>query len=101
MTAYNIPPHVCRAVAERESYELRRRLQGYDGDHPFPSLHTIHAASTRLADVEDIRAVMDFIGDAELALLGEASHGTHEFYAHRANITKHLIIESGFRRCVR
>ena len=60
----------------------------------------IHTAATPLADVEDVWALVDFIGDAELALIGEASHGTHEFYAHRANITKHLILESGFRAVV-
>lgn len=31
----------------------------------------------------------------ELVLLGEASHGTHEFYAARAEITKRLILEQG------
>ena len=44
----------------------------------------IHAALTPLTDVEDSQMVVDFIGDAEFALLGEASHGTHEFYASRA-----------------
>jgi putative phosphoribosyl transferase len=39
VTAYNIPPHVIRAVAEREGHELMRRLQDYRGDRPFPSLH--------------------------------------------------------------
>jgi erythromycin esterase-like protein len=36
------------------------------------------------------------IGDAKLVLLGEASHGTHEFYRERARITKRLIEEKGF-----
>jgi putative phosphoribosyl transferase len=39
VTAYNIPPHVIHAVAEREGRELQRRLQAYRGDRPFPSLH--------------------------------------------------------------
>ena len=34
--------------------------------------------------------------DADLVLLGEATHGTHEFYAARARITKRLIREAGF-----
>lgn len=33
---------------------------------------------------------------ARYALLGEASHGTHEFYRERAEITKRLIAEAGF-----
>ena len=36
------------------------------------------------------------IGEARFVLLGEASHGTHEFYAARAEITRRLIREKGF-----
>lgn len=36
------------------------------------------------------------IGDASYVLIGEASHGTHEFYKVRAEITKRLIVERGF-----
>lgn len=36
------------------------------------------------------------IGDARYVLIGEASHGTHEFYRIRAEITKRLIREHGF-----
>jgi len=39
---------------------------------------------------------MELIGDASLVLIGEASHGTHEFYRERAQITKRLIKEKGF-----
>jgi erythromycin esterase-like protein len=35
-------------------------------------------------------------GDATFVLLGEASHGTHEFYRERAQITKRLIEEKRF-----
>lgn len=38
VSAYNIPPHVIRAVAERERAELERRLQEYRGTRPMPSL---------------------------------------------------------------
>src|SRR5687768_6347178 len=57
----------------------------------------IRTTLTPLSDLEDTQPGVQCIGDAELALLGEASHGTHEFYAHRANLTKKLILESGFR----
>ena len=40
--------------------------------------------------------VMTLIGDARFALLGEASHGTQEFYRERAEITKRLITEKRF-----
>ena len=43
------------------------------------------------------RDVLDeLIGDARVVLIGESSHGTHEFYAARAEITKWLITEKGF-----
>jgi len=40
--------------------------------------------------------LLELIGDARFVLLGEASHGTHEFYRTRAEITKRLIAEKGF-----
>ncbi len=40
--------------------------------------------------------LLDRIGHAPVVLLGEASHGTHEFYRLRAEITKRLIRERGF-----
>src|SRR5487761_2074815 len=47
-------------------------------------------------DARDYDALVDRIGDARLVLLGEASHGTHEFYRERARITRRLIAELGF-----
>lgn len=41
-------------------------------------------------------ALMRLIGPNRFALLGEASHGTHEFYRERAEITKRLIVEKQF-----
>ncbi len=45
---------------------------------------------------EDYDGLLDLIGDADVVLLGEASHGTHEFYRERALITRRLIEEKGF-----
>jgi erythromycin esterase-like protein/predicted phosphoribosyltransferase len=45
---------------------------------------------------EGLDTVMDLVGDAHFVLLGEASHGTHEFYSQRAGITRRLIEEKGF-----
>jgi erythromycin esterase-like protein len=44
----------------------------------------------------DYDPLLHEIGDAPYVLLGEASHGTHEFYKARAEITKRLIVEKGF-----
>lgn len=48
------------------------------------------------AVVPDYDSVLEHIGDASLVLLGEATHGTHEFYQERARITERLIVERGF-----
>lgn len=45
----------------------------------------------------DYDPLLELIDDARFVLIGEASHGTHEFYRHRAQITKRLIVEKGFR----
>ena len=47
-------------------------------------------------DHDDYDALLALIGDARIVLLGEASHGTHEFYRERARISKRLIGELGF-----
>ena len=44
----------------------------------------------------DYDPLMELIGGARFVLLGEASHGTHEFYRGRAEITKRLIKEKDF-----
>ena len=49
------------------------------------------------SDPHDVDAIVDAIGDARIVLLGEASHGTHEFYATRAAVTRRLIESHGFR----
>ncbi|CAA0094089.1 putative protein [Mycolicibacterium vanbaalenii] len=48
------------------------------------------------AGVPPTEALEEIIGDARIVLIGESSHGTHEFYAARAAITKWLIQDKGF-----
>src|SRR6478672_7526002 len=43
-----------------------------------------------------LEALEEIVGDARIVLIGESSHGTHEFYRARAEITKWLIEEKGF-----
>lgn len=45
---------------------------------------------------DDYDALLDGIGDARVVLLGEATHGTREFYRERTRITRRLIEERGF-----
>jgi erythromycin esterase-like protein len=44
----------------------------------------------------DFGRLLERAGAARFVLVGEASHGTHEFYSERAEITKRLIAEHGF-----
>jgi erythromycin esterase-like protein len=63
-----------------------------------PSKSVVKAAAhlLREGEISDYDPLLDLVGDARFVLLGEASHGTHEFYRERAQITKRLIIEKGF-----
>ncbi|HVW83213.1 MAG TPA: erythromycin esterase family protein [Bryobacteraceae bacterium] len=54
----------------------------------------VHPLTGSAADYDPL---LEFIGNARFVLLGEASHGTHEFYRERARITKRLIRERGFQ----
>ncbi|GAA2218716.1 erythromycin esterase family protein [Micromonospora olivasterospora] len=49
-----------------------------------------------LLDPGDLDVLLDRVGDARVVMLGEASHGTHEFYTWRAAISRRLIEEKGF-----
>jgi protein-L-isoaspartate(D-aspartate) O-methyltransferase len=63
---------------------------------PLPEL--IAAAAEALPDISHpgFAASFDRFGDARVVLLGEATHGTSEFYRARAAITRRLIEEHGF-----
>lgn len=50
----------------------------------------------KLESSEDLDPLLERIGDSRYVMLGEASHGTSEFYTWRAEITKRLINEKGF-----
>ena len=56
-------------------------------------------AAEPLPDIEDpaFAALFDRYADARIVLLGEASHGTSEFYRARAAITRRLIERHGFK----
>jgi erythromycin esterase-like protein len=54
------------------------------------------AAEPLAGSPNDYDSLVDLVGDARFVLIGEASHGTHEFYRERAVITKKLIYQRGF-----
>jgi erythromycin esterase-like protein len=47
-------------------------------------------------DADGLAPLIEAIGDARLVLIGEATHGTHEFYSTRAELTKALISRHRF-----
>src|SRR5688500_14735910 len=49
---------------------------------------------------DDFTSALELANDRRFVLIGEASHGTHEFYRLRAELTKRLIQQQGFRGVV-
>ena len=57
----------------------------------------IREKAVELKNTSDVaEEILALVGDASFVLIGEASHGTHEFYKYRAEITKRLIAEKEF-----
>ena len=61
-----------------------------------PFAHGRNAIRPLAGNEHDYDGLIDSIGESRWVLIGEASHGTHEFYRERAEITKRLITERGF-----
>src|SRR5690606_16044600 len=65
----------------------------------FSGLPDLRSVSSRFYDLNTdvhLDPLLESIGDSRYVLLGEASHGTHEYYTWRARISKRLIKEKGF-----
>ena len=56
----------------------------------------IRTLATPLQSLSDLDPLVARLGSVRFACIGEASHGTHEFYVWRAELTKRLIDEKGF-----
>ncbi|WP_395746115.1 erythromycin esterase family protein [Prosthecobacter sp.] len=56
----------------------------------------VRAAAREITSCRDYDELLELAGAAEVVLLGEATHGTEEFYAVRAELTRRLIVEKGF-----
>ena len=65
-------------------------------DHDAAALDEIRSLARPLRSEADLDALVDRVGDARLVLLGEASHGTSEYYRWRTAITMRLVVERGF-----
>jgi erythromycin esterase-like protein len=64
---------------------------------PASATGVLAEAAHRLDGLADCEALARLAGNARIVLIGEASHGTHEFYEFRAQVTRRLIEEYGFR----
>jgi erythromycin esterase-like protein len=59
-------------------------------------IEALRARALPLENDADLDPLMERIGDARIVLLGEASHGTHEYYTWRDRISRRLIAEKDF-----
>lgn len=57
---------------------------------------SVRSIARPLRSLSDLDPLLDRIGDARHVLLGEASHGTHEYYTWRTMLSRRLIEEKGF-----
>lgn len=60
------------------------------------AVELIRNRSTAITSMPDLNPLIEKAGNARVVLLGEASHGTHEYYTWRTYISKRLIEEKGF-----
>lgn len=79
--------------------EIRPKLKTVSIAKPAPLSDLIEKSAIHIPSIDsvDLSGLMKRIGDARVVLLGEATHGTAEFYDMRARITKELIQHKGFR----
>jgi len=59
-------------------------------------LDEIRRHAQRLTDLSDLDGLVAQIGHSRLVLMGEATHGTQEFYRLRAELSRRLIVDMGF-----
>lgn len=80
-----------------QSARSQRRVESLRGSDRLPAL--IEEVATPLEAIESapLEGLLERIGNARLVLLGEATHGTAEFYDMRARISRELIEKKGFR----
>jgi protein-L-isoaspartate(D-aspartate) O-methyltransferase len=77
------PARPSRTAKDVPEKDLARKIA--DAVEPFDSI-----------DTTDLRLLLRRIGDKRIVLLGEATHGTSEFYRMRERISRELIAEKGF-----
>lgn len=56
----------------------------------------VHKRAVKLSSPEDLNRLVTMAAERDLVLLGEATHGSHEFYVWRDRLSRRLISEQGF-----
>lgn len=64
---------------------------------PLGAIAALDAGAHPLRTASDLDPLVAAMAESRVVLLGEATHGTHEFYDWRATITRRLVTEHGFR----
>lgn len=75
---------------------MRRQFSPHADSRQEEQVHAIRQWACPLHSKAGLQPLFERIGDARIVMLGEASHGTHEFYTWRTHISKKLIEEKGF-----
>lgn len=91
-------------VSDSEVHDLLATPTVTGDADPGPQVGTLSdaAAAVRAVAVDapggvpSAESLLQLVGDARVVLIGEGSHGTHEFYSARAEMTKILIEKAGF-----
>ena len=91
-------PEEERPLTRQDTERARPRLieRRARTDLSISGLIAAHGESAASIEEIDIAPLLDRIGEAQVVLIGEATHGTHEFYALRARISQALIERKGF-----
>src|SRR5262249_24587273 len=84
------------ALKRRLPMARARRRAHADGGAPPDLVASIRSLARPLDEPADLDPLLERAGQARCVLLGEASHGTHEYYTWRAEISKRLVGEKGF-----
>ena len=80
---------------------IRHRAMVPPGDPPPQTWLPQHAIALRTteptSDDSDLAPVLPLVGNARVVALGDATHGTHEFFTLHNRLAKYLIEHAGFR----
>jgi erythromycin esterase len=71
-------------------------MPAYKRERVVEATQLLREVAQPLAGLADLDPLLERIGDARYVLLGEATHGTSEFYRWRAQLSKRLIEKKGF-----